>query len=122
MHGPVRWLAWSLAGLAFITGTMAGGCVIFTRHALLNGALDRPAWSCRRMRDDPQNPQMIDRSLVVQIQMWSRSPETPPSLGWHGTGIAALIGLKLGYSVDERRAMALPTLSHTPVCQRPTTH
>lgn len=99
-----------------------GGCVLFTRHALHNGALDQPAWRCLRAKDDPQNQILIDRSLTVQIQMWSKGNHIVPSLGWHGTGIAALIGLKLGYSVDERRAMALPTLGHTPVCHRPVTH
>lgn len=122
MRRAVRWLAWSLAGLACFVMLVLGGCVLFTRHALYHGALASPAWSCIRAKDDPQNQILIDRSLTVQIQMWGKGNHTVPSLGWHGKGIAALIGLKLGYSVDERRAMALPTLSHTPVCQRRPTH
>ena len=122
MRRLVRRLAWSLAGLACFVILILGGCILFTRHALRHGALDQPAWSCIRAKDDPQNQILIDRSLAMQIQMSSKSNHTVPSLSWHGRGIAALIGLKLGYSVDERRAMALPTLSHTPVCQHPATH
>jgi hypothetical protein len=128
MRRAVRWPAWSLAGLAFFVMLVLGGCILFTRHALHDSALASPAWSCIRAKDDLQDQRLIDRSLTMQIQQRERDryrQEHGPSYGmgrWHLSGMAALIGLKLGYSVNERRAMALPTLSHTPVCQRPATH
>jgi hypothetical protein len=112
-------MAWSLAGLACLMGLLAGPCAMFTRHALEDGALDQPAWTCRRAQYDPQDQHLIDRSLTVQIQMWGNGDHAVAMLSWHVRAIAALVGLRLIYRPDARRAMALPTLGRTPVCKRP---
>jgi hypothetical protein len=122
MRKLVRRLAWSLAGLACFTALAAGGCVLFARHALNQGALAIPPWGCIMARDHRDDPALIDRALTIQIQLWSEGRPATAALDWHTSGLIALIGLRLGFSQSDRQALAAAMLTTTPTCPPRTGH
>ncbi|WP_068087298.1 hypothetical protein [Novosphingobium rosa] len=113
MRRLVRRLAWSLAELACFTALAAGGCVLFTRHALNQGALAIQPWGCITARDDPA---LIDRTLTLQIQLWSERRPATAALPRHTSGLIALLGLRLGFSQSDRHALVVGMLATTPIC------
>lgn len=85
--------------------------------SVAQGALNEPVWSCINPSDSERREELVDRAFARAIAAHAY-PEGTTSIDWHIKHTLALVGGRIAFSEEERRALVLPGLEALPVCQR----
>ena len=114
MKPLVRVLAWSLSALGLSAAFFCLWCVLVTHAAIEEGALNKPTWRCI----EPAHVGQVrtDELLLVRQVQRLRAGGHATGLSWQFIGLTSGIGLRLGYTADQRAAIVAPLMQRTPIC------
>lgn len=117
-----RAIAKLLIGILLALVFTASFCTLRVYWAFEEGALDLP-WRCieaswyDRYKAGAIDQLRMDGILASQVRKQYLDGKRVRSAHWHLLGGLAVLGVKLGYTAAERRAMAMKVIGRAPLCR-----